>query len=338
MPTLYYRRDTGTYWINYRVDGTRVRRPVGKDRRLAELALKELEVRKGRGALQAPAPRKRLEEFLVEYLASIEVTHGAWTIRAAIRPSLEAFRAFLESDPYLTEITAKDIEEFRATRLRSVKPITANRDFRVLRAMFNRAIAWGYLDQSPCRGLAPLRRIPQNPPRYLSMQEVDRLLGVAEGHPLYPLIAMGIFAGLRRSELAFLEWEDVDFERGLIHVRNKDEFHTKNYRSRTIPLNVRLREALVPYRQPTGWCFPNARGGPNRHRLLRSFKLLCRKAGIENCHLHSLRHTFASLLVSAGVSVYKVSQWLGHSDVKTTMIYAHLAPQDGDINRIGGTM
>ena len=63
-------------------------------------------------------------------------------------------------------------------------------------------------------------------------------------------------------------------------------------------------------------------------------KCFFKEAGIENCNLHSLRHTFASQLVMAGVSIYKVSRWLGHSDVKTTMIYAHLAPQDADINRI----
>jgi site-specific recombinase XerD len=61
---------------------------------------------------------------------------------------------------------------------------------------------------------------------------------------------------------------------------------------------------------------------------------LYNKAGLPYTGLHLLRHTFASQLVIAGVSIYEVSQWLGHPDVEMTMVYAHLAPQDADIDRI----
>jgi site-specific recombinase XerD len=95
-----------------------------------------------------------------------------------------------------------------------------------------------------------------------------------------------------------------------------------------------LKEILLKYRKKSGWCFLNSEGGQFKNNLLKRFKAICKKAGIEDYHLHTLRHTFASQLVMAGVSIYKVSQWLGHSDVTTTMIYAHLEPQDADINRI----
>jgi len=63
--------------------------------------------------------------------------------------------------------------------------------------------------------------------------------------------------------------------------------------------------------------------------------LLAPESGTRNsCSPHVLRHTFASHLVMKGISIYKVSQWLGHRSVNTTMIYAHLAPQDDEINKL----
>jgi len=61
---------------------------------------------------------------------------------------------------------------------------------------------------------------------------------------------------------------------------------------------------------------------------------VCKQAGVPWVTPHVLRHTFASQLAMAGVSLYKISQWLGHSDFKTTQIYAHLQASDDDIDRL----
>ena len=75
----------------------------------------------------------------------------------------------------------------------------------------------------------------------------------------------------------------------------------------------------------TGKCF-------YRYQFLSAFNTVAEAAGVEWVTPHILRHTFASQLAIKGVSIFKISKWLGHSDVKTTMIYAHLADYDEEVN------
>jgi integrase len=77
---------------------------------------------------------------------------------------------------------------------------------------------------------------------------------------------------------------------------------------------------------------PNGRG--YRVDPKKSFATVVRAAGVSWCTPHILRHTFASQCVIAGIDLYRVSQWLGHSSITTTQIYAHLLPGDRMINKM----
>ncbi len=332
MASLFQRKDTGIWYVNYIVDGTRVKKKVGKNKRVAELALKEIELKIEKQEAGLVLKDCYLEDFIKEYLAHAKTTKSALTYKWYVT-KVQQFGEFMGKKK-LRYITVSDIENYKAERLGKVTPGTVSGDMRAVKALLSAAVDRNYLKDNPCKRVKKIRNIQQNPPRFLSKEEIERLLEAAKEHHLHSLIATALYAGLRKGELIWLEWEDINFKRDTITVRNKDGFHTKSYKSRTIPLNQTLKKILLDYRQKSGWCFPNTEGGQNRNNLLHNFKRLCKKAGIENCNLHTLRHTFASQLVIAGVSIYKVSRWLGHSDVKTTMIYAHLAPQDADINRI----
>ena len=136
------------------------------------------------------------------------------------------------------------------------------------------------------------------------------------------------------AERCYLTWPEIDFDRNAITLTNKPGFTLKNRQSRTVPLNEELKRILEPFRKDRGYCFLNSAGKQfDDKELSREFKkVVAKPAGLPDCTPHSLRHTFASHLVMRGVSIYKVSQWLGHQSVNTTMIYAHLAPQDDEIN------
>ncbi|MFH1007853.1 MAG: site-specific integrase [Candidatus Latescibacterota bacterium] len=163
-------------------------------------------------------------------------------------------------------------------------------------------------------------------PRWLDKEETGRLLEECPSH-IYALVATALNTGLRRAELFHLEWSDVDFTSESITVRNKAEWHTKNYESRTIPMNSFLYGVLRkhPRRINSTFVFSNPEGKP-WDNVRQSLSNAAERAGIGHLGLHALRHTFASQLVMAGVDLRTVQKWMGHKNIKTTMRYAHLAP------------
>jgi integrase len=148
---------------------------------------------------------------------------------------------------------------------------------------------------------------------------------------------LGIYAGLRKQEIVNTRWEWFDFDHELITLSGHDGFLVKDSESRTIPLHERLAELLAPHREEEGFIFLPNKDGQAKHRyryeFKRAFDVVLKRTELEWVTPHVLRHTFASQLAIAGVSLYKISKWLGHSDTKTTQIYAHLQTHDEDINR-----
>ena len=118
----------------------------------------------------------------------------------------------------------------------------------------------------------------------------------------------------------------------------------KNNQARVVPISDELREKLLPFIEKRGICFPVHFGVTkgekyNKWGPQRVIRRVLKKAGVDKegrrIGWHEFRHTFASQLAQKGVSLYKISKWLGHSDISTTQIYAHFAPiYDGDIERL----
>ena len=114
----------------------------------------------------------------------------------------------------------------------------------------------------------------------------------------------------------------------MVSVQAKDSWHPKDYETRHIPMTPRLLEVLreIP-KGDDSYVFKNGGGNPlDADVLSRDFLKLTRACGIKNASTHTLRHTFASHLVMNSVDLYTVQKLLGHSSIKTTEIYAHLAP------------
>ena len=86
------------------------------------------------------------------------------------------------------------------------------------------------------------------------------------------------------------------------------------------------KQILLQFKKNEGYCLTNGQGTQWLNNISRDFAVLCKRAGLENCTLHVLRHTFASNLMMSGVDLGTVQKLMGHKDIKTTMRYAHLAP------------
>ena len=145
--------------------------------------------------------------------------------------------------------------------------------------------------------------------------------------------------GLRRGELIALRWMDLDVQAGVIRVRRsyrRGEFGTPKSRrsSRAVPLAERVRDELEQHRRQSAFTEPHdlVLGHPltgrvlDPSRVLKDFQTDREAAGLRPLTLHSLRHTFGTRMAAAGAPLRALQEWLGHSDIQTTLIYTDYAP------------
>ncbi|MFA5140658.1 MAG: tyrosine-type recombinase/integrase [Elusimicrobiota bacterium] len=316
----------GTVWyLDYAVDGRRVRKRIGRSKRLAELALADIQVKLERKEIGFAIKDRGLKDFIAEYLTYAKGNKAPKSYDRDV-VTLGHFTEFIKADK-LGAVTASKLEGYKSWRReQGAKPSTLNRELNTIKAMLNKAVAWGALSQSPAKSVRKIRE-PKKQVRYLSAEEVRALLSAA-GDRLGPIIETFLHTGLRRDELAHLTWADVDLNRKAVTVQAKDGWHPKDYEARHIPMTVRLAEILSA--RPRGgspYIFHTQGGGAHEGNILtRDFRKLARACGIKGASIHTLRHTFASHLVMSGADLYTVQKLLGHSSIKTTEIYAHLAP------------
>jgi hypothetical protein len=130
----------------------------------------------------------------------------------------------------------------------------------------------------------------------------------------------------RKRELLSLRWQNVDFERDVIHVMNSRRERTKSGRSRSVPLTSIAREELLELHKESGWSeyvFVNSKTFQPLTDVKKAFTSALRKAGIVDFHFHDLRHTCATRLGDRGASAFEIAQIMGWSDIRMAMRYTH---------------
>jgi integrase len=154
---------------------------------------------------------------------------------------------------------------------------------------------------------------------------------------LRAMVLVSFNGGLRRGELFNLPWSNVNFVAGILEVEGDENEDggtgSKSGHSRVVPMNVELKTVLSAWHEQhgcpaKGLVFPNPETGERFTRIDKSWGGVRKAAGIAKIKFHHLRHTFASRLVQAGVPLNTVRELMGHEDIETTMIYAHLAPNN----------
>jgi integrase len=332
-------KKNGFYWIDYYADGQRHRRKISPQKNVATLALKDVQVKISKGEYLGIYEERKVffkdfaEKNYIPYAKANLSPSTYYRCEGIIKTHLIPFFG----NAYLFKIGMKDIEDYKTKRITEVQPATVNREFSRLRHMLRCAVDWGYIKVNPCKGVKELKE-PPGRIRYLSPEEIESLLAECgpetlrenrynAGRPLSELlnvylgsiVEIAIHSGMRRGELLGLRWKDIDFRGRMVTLEE-----TKNGERRVIPMNdtiyrilkalpVHLREELV---------FP----GINGNMVSMAFKRACKRAGIENCRYHDLRHTFASHLTMGGTSLRAVQTLLGHKDIRMTLRYSHLSP------------
>ncbi len=269
-------------------------------------------------------------ELITQYLEYAEVSKAKSTyttdyyrIKAHLLPYFNYIR--------VAQITAQMVDDYKGWRNKQgASAKTINNELVNLSHILKMAIRWGYLDRNVVTNVEKMAMV-QNNPRYLSQSEIERLTEASRDSYIHALLVTALHTGMRKSELFNLKWTDIDFEQGTITIQSKDDWHTKNYKSRVLQMTDVLQSTLIAHRRlmlelgyKCAYVFTYD-GNRIMSSVAKSLKRICNKAGLSDVTLHTLRHTFASQLVMAGVPLRDVQELMGHADYKTTEIYAHLA-------------
>jgi len=316
------------WYISYYVNGRRIRKKVGTSKKLAELVQKEVEVKIAKGELGWEEVKDpTFKDFQEEYLSYLRVNTRPKTY-VRYRDALDHFRSFLEKNGSLSwklsQISFSFIEQFKKERIKFVKPHTVNIELKVLKAFYNFAIKCKCAVKNPVNEVS-FFRTSEKKPRFLTKEEIKKLL--RSSNSLYPVLYTFLKTGLRKAELINLRWENVDFQRKCILVESNNGWQTKTGNTREIPLGDDVLSILKNLPRKSDYVFLNTQGRKYEYHLTERVKRLGQSIGLSDLTLHMLRHTFISHLVMSGVDLVTVKELAGHSDIKTTMRYAHLAPE-----------
>jgi integrase len=176
---------------------------------------------------------------------------------------------------------------------------------------------------NPCKSIKQ-RKEPDSRVRFLLPEESKRLLKACQPD-LKDAVMLSLLTGARKSEIWNLRFDSVNLEKKVVSF-----WHTKNNKPRSVPLYgdsfLILQRRFEALEGRSEWVFPRNTNFSKPKSFSDQWYKALDKSGLEDFHYHDLRHTAASYMVMAGVTLSAVSEILGHSDIMMTFRYAHLAP------------
>ena len=349
-------------------DGKRKQKWLGgfKTRKEAQAALARALHDLGQGSYVEPS-KQTAAEFLDEWLKAVRSTirHSTWdsyrsNVEAHIVPRLGAIPLRHLGPERLNAFYAELLEDGRSDGEGGLSTRTVRYVHMILRRALKDAVRWGKLARNPADLADPPR--PKGTQMLVwTSEQVRSFLGHVEEDRLFACYLLAATTGMRRGELLGLRWEDIDLEAGRLQVRatrvvvDKDvvESEPKTRRSRrSISLDAGTVAALRSHRasqlserlawgpgyQDSGLVFTREDGAPIHPQSLSwSFRHRVKRAGLPLIRFHDLRHTYATLALSAGVHPKIVSERLGHSSIAITLdTYSHVIPAlaEQEANRV----
>lgn len=316
---IYKDSKTGIYHADYVLNGKRVRPSLGtKNSSVAHLKA---------GQLLNPSsdtyPTCPFENFENKYFSYVSSLLNPNTVRRH-KCALNYLKEFT-SIKTLEDITPSVLSDLQVHLLsKKMGKQGINRTIACLKSIMHQAEKWELTRPKVWKNVHKLK-VPKGRIDYHTPEEVAEILSICNNE-WKTVVLLGARAGLRRGEIAVLQWKDIDFKNNQLYVApNKTEKH------RYVPMSADLSAWLLEFKKSSAGKFVINIGKTEqregRYYLTAAYSKLTEDLPFD-CFMHKLRHTFASHLVQAGVDLYRVSKLLGHSSIQMTEIYAHLAPAD----------
>lgn len=267
--------------------------------------------------------------------------------------TIEGYRSYLKIhiNPYfdsrkimLKSITAQDIQDYYIAKLaEGLSPNSIKHHHAVINSALKEAVRKRHIHFNPAQYITLPKQQPYESTAY-STEQAAQLLSVLDGEPLKPAVILGLYYGLRRSEVCGLRWRDIDFQAGTMQICNTVVKFTKTIeqeqtKSKASKRKMVLIPATVPYLQklynqylsnpkadPAGHICADSSGKPfDPDYITKGFQKLLKRHNLPRIRFHELRHTAGSILLDNGMNLKQIQEYLGHGDISTTAnIYAHL--------------
>jgi integrase len=246
------------------------------------------------------------------------------------------------ADVRLDQVRGKVLDQLFAALHEDLSPKSVKNIRATLGTILRSAKKWGELADVP---ELPRVKVPDQEWDWYTAEESQALLAATRDPEERAMLLFALHTGARFGEQRVFGWGDLDWKRRLVLIRRSMPCNTttigptKSGKERRVPMSRTLHDALKELRQlrhlKGGLVFGRRRDGGalSIYAMTERLQRAARKAGLREIKWHELRHSFASQLVSAGVPLRQVQEWLGHSTMMMTMRYSHLAPGGGDAIR-----
>ena len=319
------------FWYCRMENGRRVQVSLGTDD-FGEAVQSMLEVRGAPFLNQSDPLEREITDFIAHKLRQNEYSRDSASTKRHI---LLEFAKFINSRDPAAIVTA-DVERFYRRLQERVSESTAQGYLTTLRSFFNWLVDARKVRSNPVLGVRVARLDQKGRALFCDPELRDKLINECSREDLKFVLFCGFHAGMRKQEIveARPDWFQLEANRLVIDVT--PTFRPKDREARTLPLTKSFRDFLSSYGMRSPFMLhPEVQSGAWRYRydFRRPWDAYMQKQKCEWVTPHIMRHTFASLLASAGVSIFKIAQWLGDDVRVAQKHYAKLLPKDEDIEK-----
>jgi integrase/recombinase XerD len=269
--------------------------------------------------MQVPAMSKTYTLAMTDYLFAMNYSANS------VRSYVSAFNLFQRVQQYRNpdDLSEREIVSYLSFMTeKGLSPSTLNMMVNALQFYYRAVLKREWFEIK-----LPRPRKEHHLPTVLTLEECARIFSNIDNPKHRLLLLMGYGAGLRRSEIVSLKWADILFDEYKIHIKQ-----SKGNKDRMVMLPVSIIQYLQQYRalqRNDEWVFPGQYKGEaiSAATVQSVMRSAVEKAGLEKkATVHTLRHSFATHLLEGGTDIRYIQQLLGHSSIKTTMVYTHINP------------
>jgi len=334
------RKKGHVYQIDYSINDKRHREIVSKTKREGEAIAGQLQADLALGKFDLVAEKKPkidINSLIQEYISNLRNTVRPSTIHRYIN-HLERFKIFIQTNfpraaddiSLIKQVYIKECmnDALESDKMKNWAPATANRMLQAISSLYNYAIQQEYLEKNPTKYIKNIPIPESDKPEFFTTAELESIWKAVA--PFWkPFLQFLYYTGLRKGELINLTWPNVflSIEKPEIRIVSSAEWTTKTGKSRIIKLH---KKALLILKQQKGineqYVFVTQNGKKiHPDRPYHAMKKALKKLDLHG-DVHKIRHSFASHHVMNGTKIFTLQKFLGHADIKHTMIYTHLSP------------